>query len=81
MNSDIKEHDEQATQHGFIRPEVPIKLNKTYLHNKTQKKYYVQDLCNLKVGGAWVECAVYASQNGEKFVRKVDDFRKNFSEY
>ena len=59
----------------------PIKLNKSYIHNKTLNKYYVQDICKLKVGGAWVECVSYASQSGEKFVRKTDDFRKNFSEY
>ena len=60
---------------------VPLKLNKSYIHNKTSKKYYIQDLCKLKVGGAWVECVVYASQSGEKFVRKTEEFKANFSEY
>ena len=59
----------------------PIKLNKSYIHNKTNKKYYTQELCKLKVGGAWVDGVIYETHEGEKFVRKTDDFRKNFSEY
>lgn len=59
----------------------PIKLNKSYIHNRTNKKYYTKEFCKLKVGGAWVECVIYENQSGVKFVRKTDDFRKNFSEY
>lgn len=81
MNSDKKEHDAQATQHGFVRTEESIKLNKSYIHNRTNKKYYTQDLCKLKFGMGWFDCVVYESQSGEKFVRKTEDFRKNFSEY
>lgn len=59
----------------------PIKLNKSYIHNKTNKKYYTKELAKLKVGDAWVECVIYENQSGVKFVRKTEDFSEYFSEY
>ena len=58
-----------------------LKLNKSYIHNITNKKYYVESLCKLKVDMGWFDCVIYKSQGGEKFVRKVEDFIENFSEY
>lgn len=57
-----------------------IKLNKSYINNKTNKKCHVYDICKFKSSGMWVECIIYTDQSGEKFVVKSEYFRKNFSE-
>ena len=58
-----------------------LKISKSYIHNITNKKYYVESLCKLKVDMGWFDCVVYTNHSGEKFVRKVEDFKENFSEY
>ena len=57
-----------------------IKLNTTYIHNKSQAKYYVQDLVKIKAGNEWLDCVYYSNEQGEKFARKIEEFRNNFSE-
>lgn len=57
-----------------------IKLNKSYINNKTNEKCHVYDICKFKSRGMWLGCVIYTDQSGEKFVVKSEYFRKNFSE-
>ena len=57
-----------------------IKLNKSYINNKTNEEVKVYDLCKFKSSGIWLDCVIYTDQSGEKFAVKSKYFIKNFSE-
>lgn len=68
----------------MIAAEDDIYIQHLYVYDKTGKSYVVLDCGKMKTNDRWEICVIYKSLYTNPittFVRSIDDFKQNFSEY